>query len=386
MNSQLKIYMERAGIIKPVSVNLNEYFDGYDTESYYLSEAKDDASTPGGASNNTRGVLHELLVGYHMQGGKHMAKHELINEKTKKKETPEEAHDRLKSQIHPEDYKKINDKAKSAADHITSEITRNNPGHTIESVHHTSKAGDTEKETGVPATQKQDSSDIYVTTKDKKTGKVKKHGYSLKVSSNTNKNVPSSNLGKESAGSKAKDLFKEHQDKIKKMFPDLAAVKKEEHHDGVDDARKEWSRNNPEKHKRIKEENLKLLHAVAHHHAAELQHKLDSGQHEEVVHHIRDVLAARKTPAEEAGKATFQKHTTYVTAKGTQHHSAHPAHDYEHILKDHKNISVEAHGSSTHFYHTDPKTGIKKKFASQGHKFNSQSDPLSSLVSSGKAT
>lgn len=350
-----------------------------------LNEAKDDKTKPGGASNNTKGVLHELLTGHHLQGGKHMASHHLVDEKTGKRETPKEAHDRLKSQIHPDDYKKINQKAKSAAEHIKKSIGETHPGHEIVHVHHTSKHGDTEKETGVKATQKQDSSDIYVTTKHPKTGKIAKHGISMKVSDNSSKNVPSSNLGMKSSGDKAHELFKTHQKRIKEKHPELANVKREAHHETINDARKDWSKKNPAHHEEIKKENRKLLASVAHHHAAELQHHLDSGNHAHVVSHIRDVLGAHKTPAEEAGKATFHKHTTYVTAKGVQHHASHPGHDYEHILKDHKNITVKSSGGSVHFHHTDPKTGVTKKFATQSHKFDSQSDPLSTIKSAGKA-
>lgn len=350
-----------------------------------LNEAKDDSTKVGGASNNTKGVLHELLTGYHLQNGRHMEKHHLISDDGKR-ETPQQAHNRLKSQIHPEDYKKINDKAKSAADDIKKEIQKTHPNHVIDHVHHTSKPGDTEKETGVKATQKQDSSDIYITTKHPKTGKTAIHGRSLKVSTGSNKNVPSSNLGMESAGEKAKKLYKKHQEKIKKDNPTLTKVKKGPEHAGIEDARKEWAQKNIKKHEAIKVQNRKLLRDVAHHHAAELQHHLDSGNHKHVINHIRNVLGSHKTPAEEAGKATFKKHTTYVTSKGIQHHSSHPGEEHEHILKDHKNITVEKGGSSVHFYHTDPKTGIKKKFATQSHKFKSQSDPLGTLSSSGKAT
>jgi len=371
--------------MKKFKIWLNEEILIEEELEEFLTEAKDDKTKVGGASNNTKGVLHELLTGYHLQGGKHMASHTLVNEKTGKRESPKEAHDRLRSQIHPEDYKKINVKAKSAANDIKKEIQKTHPGHVIDHVHHTSKAGDTEKETGVKASQKQDSSDLYITSKHEKTGKIAKHGRSLKVSDGSSKNVPSSNLGLESAGSKARELYKKHQEKIKEDHPSLTKVKKGPEHDGVEDARKEWAKNKPKEHEAIKVENRKLLHNIAHHHAAELQHNLDSGNHEKVVNHIRDVLGAHKTPAEEAGKATFNKHTTFVTSKGIQHHSSHPGEEHEHILKDHKNITVKSSGGSVHFFHTDPKTNITKKFATQSHKFKSQSDPLGTVASSGKA-
>jgi len=375
---QFKDLRAEVSVIAQVANEAFEEFYGED-----LNEAKDDNTKEGGVSNNTRGVLHELLTGKALNGGKHMTSYHLVDEKTKKKETPEEAHDRLKSQIHPKDYERINTGAISAAKDIKSNIEKTNPGHKIINVSHTSKPGDTEKVTGVKASQKEDSSDLYITSK--KGNKVMHHGRSLKVSENSSKNVPSSSLGMNSSGSMAKDLLKAHQKKIKTKFPELNNVKKESHHEGISDARKEWGRQNPAAHTEIKGENLKLLRNVAHEHASELQHKLRTGNHAEVVNHIRDVLHAHNTPAEQAGVATFSKHTTYKTAKGIQHNESHPGHEYENILKDHKNIKVKASGTSVHFYHTNPTTGVEKKFASQAHKFDSQSDPLGTLKSAGKS-
>jgi len=368
--------------LNDIVLDLYETSEDFDAEE--LNEAKDDKTKEGGVSNNTRGVLHELLTGKALNGGNHMTSYHLVDEKTKKKETPEEAHNRLKSQIHPKDYAKIKAGADSAAKDIHASIAKTHPGHKITNVSHTSKPGDTEKVTGVKASQKQDSSDLYVTSK--KGNKEVHHGRSLKVSENSSKNVPSSSLGMKSSGAMANELLRTHQKKIKAKHPALNDVKKEAHHEGVADARKEWATKNPEAHKEIRGENLKLLRNVAHEHAAELQHKLRNGNHEEVVNHIRDVLHAHTTPAEQAGKATFSKHTTYKTAKGVQHHESHPGKEYEHILSDHKNITVKASGTGVHFHHTDPKTGVEKKFATQTHKFDSQSDPLSTLKSAGKAT
>ena len=328
--------------------------------------APEKPSEEGKVSNNTKGVLHEILVGKHLNGGKHMERH--VNEHG---ESPEQAHDRLKKSIHPNDYKKIDANAKSAAAHIHKSLQASHPDHEIKTVTHTSKPGDTEKVTGVKATQKEDSSDVYVTTKHKKTGKELHHGVSLKVSDKSSKKIPSSSLGMESGGSKAREHFNAHKKAILKDYPELAGKNKE--------ARKEAQRANPKMQADVKKRNQTLLHKVAHSHAAELQHHLDTGNHEHVVKHIREVLHAHQTPAQTAGKATFQKHTTYQTAKGVQHHAEDPSSEHEHILKDHKNISVKSSGGSVHFYHNG------KKFASQAHKFDSQSDPLSSLKSAGKA-
>lgn len=338
----------------------------------------------GKVSNNTRGVLHELLVGKHLNGGQHMTHHE-----SEHGETPEQTHDRLKKTVHPDDYKKIESDAQGAAEHIKSELHKSHPGHAVKpgSVNWTSKPGDTEKVTGVKATQKEDSSDIMFKSHNPKKPKEKEviHGKSLKVTTKTNKKVPASSLGKESSGEAVHELHSQHKKDLLAKYPALGKVKKEAHHKDLADARKEWlEKQSPKVKADIKTRNQTLLHRVANAHAAELQQHLNSGNHEHVINHIKDVISAKRTPAEQAGKSTFQKVTTYQSAKGAKHHSSHPAEDHEHALSNGHHLSVESSGGSVHFFHHDPKTGEKKKIATQSHKFDSQSDPLSSLKTAGK--
>jgi hypothetical protein len=360
---------------------LQSLLEEIEREELLEAQSKPIEGKPG---KHEKGVIHELLTGYYANGGQHMKA-----ARDDKRETPEETYNKLSKKVHRNDLKKMHEKAKSAAKHLADEIVTNHPGHVITpgSVIHTSKAGDTEHVTGVPASQKEDSSDFYFHSHHPRKSKEKiLHGKSLKVSDKANKNVPSSSLGMKSSGSKTQGHGNTHKKEILRDYPKLAAVKKEKHHKDIKDARKEWATKNPMAMMDIKERNRKLLHKVARHHASELQDKLANGQHEEVINHVREVLHAHQTPAQKAGKATFSKHTTYVTSKGIQHHSSDPSKEYEHVLKNHKNISVKSSGGSVHFYHTDPKTGAKKKFASQAHKFDSQSDPLSTLKTAGRAT
>ena len=321
-----------------------------------------DEGTENSVSNNTKGIMHELLTGYHLNGENHMTHHVDSNG-----DSPEEAHDKLKATMHPDDYKKANDRAKSAAADIKSKLP---PGHTIHQVHWTSKPGDIHRSTGVHATQDEDSSDLMIHTKKKSTDKPTYHGVSLKVTDTSNKNITAANPGIEYSGSNAKEMHENHKKDIIRDYPNL--------NKSNDDDRKAELRSNPAIQADIKTRNRKLLHAVASHHANELQQKLDNGQHEDVVNHIRKLLHANNTPLQNAGHNSM-KHTTYKTAKGVQHITTKPASDYEHILKDPKKITVKSNGSVTSFYHDG------KKFATQSHKFKSQSDPLSSLGSTGKA-
>jgi hypothetical protein len=321
-----------------------------------------DEETEKSVSNNTKGVMHELLTGYHLNGGKHMTHHEDSNG-----DSPEEAHNKLKATMHPDDYKKAHDRAKSAAEDIKKKLPA---GHNIHQVHWTSKPEDIYRSTGIHSSQKEDSSDLMIHTKKSSSDKPTYHGVSLKVSDNASKNLPASSLGIKSSGSKAEEIHEKHKSDIRKAHPLLVGKNKV--------ARKAILASNPKMKADIKERNLKTLHAVAKAHADELNHKLTSGNHAEVVKHIREVLHAHKTPLQKAGH-NFVKHTTYETAKGVQHHTNNPGEEHEHILNDHKNITVKSSGSAVHYYHNG------KKFASQAHKFDSQSDPLSNLKSAGKA-
>ena len=69
------------------------------------------------------------------------------------------------------------------------------------------------------ATQKEDPSDIVVTTH--KNNKKLHHGISLKVTDSSSKHVPTSNLGIKSLGPKAESSLDEHRRTILKKFPKL---------------------------------------------------------------------------------------------------------------------------------------------------------------------
>jgi calcineurin-like phosphoesterase family protein len=336
-----------------------------------LEEAKAKATKPakpsgppveGKVSNNTAGVMHELLTGYHLNGGKHMEKH-----RNEAGESPQEAHDRLKATMHPNDYKKAVEKAKSASDDIRAHAERN--GHKIHAVHWTSKAGDIHSSTGVHSTQQQDASDLMIHThhhSDTKMKKPKYVGVSLKVTKNSSKHVPSSSLGMDSSGPEAKKTYSEHQKAILTKHPALKKITNPEQ-------RKEWLRSNPKAEADIKKRNQGTLSKVA----ADLHHHLTTGSHEDLVHHIRKVLHAHTTPLQDLGHDHI-KHVTYGKTT-TKHHIVNPGHDYEHILQHPEHIEVRHSGGTLSFH--DKRTG--KAFARHSMKFDSQSDPLSSLKSAG---
>jgi len=165
--------------------------------------------------NNEKGVFHELLTGMYLRGGK---KH-LTDPKGRPGETAKDAHDRLHAlAMKHGGQKAVNDahtKAKAAANDIKKQLK----GHRIKDVHWTSKPGDVERVTGTKADQKDDASDIYVTSHHPQHGK-QFYGVSLKASDKTLK-VPASSLGQKSSGRKTVNLGKGHKDSILKKYPAL---------------------------------------------------------------------------------------------------------------------------------------------------------------------
>lgn len=174
---QLQIWAKRTGLLeakeKITDDEINQILKNLDKEEGWYEGDEDEDGNPvknikeetgvpekGKVSSDTKGKLHELLVGYHLKGKNHMSKHA-----DKVGDSPKEAHDKLKKTIHPDDYKKINARAKSAAEDIRKQVEVN--GHKIHDVHWTSKPGDIHRTTGIHASQQEDSSDIIVTTRKK---------------------------------------------------------------------------------------------------------------------------------------------------------------------------------------------------------------------------
>lgn len=332
--------------------------DEYDSYEVLDEAAKETASK---VSSNTKGVLHELLVGYHLNNKKHMEKHD-----SKEGDSPREVHDKLKSTLHPDDYKKINDRAESAANHLKKHIETN--GHKVSGVQWTSKKGDLEKATGIPASQKQDSSDIVVSTHKKQDGskKVTHHGVSLKVTDATSKHVPTSNPGLDNAGPNARSHLDNHRKEIVHRYPELKKASNASERKGMLKA-------NPEMAKHVKAKSGEVLHKIA----KDLHHHLSTAPKSELVDHVRHLLHSEKTPMEKEGH-THIRHITYRSGSAHAHDTVRPGTHHEHIYNDPSNITVHHSGTSVVFKHKG------KTFARHRLKFESQSDPLGSIKGSGE--
>lgn len=301
-------------------------------------------------SSNTMGVLHELLTGYHLRGGKHMDKHKDVNGLS-----PQEAHDQLKKTLTKQQYDTINNRAKAAAEDLKKRV-----GGKVKNVQWTSKAGDLERATGIKASQTDDASDIVITDH---TGRH--HGVSLKVSE-TKDNVPLSNPGMEKTFG-AHHILEAHRKHLLGKIKGLSKLTNSRD-------RKDFIRSNPKAEEYVKSKNTETLNAIADHMHKKMS-KLDT---KDLADHVRkNILKAVPTPMQKEGHNHI-RHTSYDTSSGTGFKVVDPTKDYEHILKDHKNLGVQKSGTSVIFTHK----GVP--FAKHRIKFENGSDPLSSVKGSGE--
>lgn len=321
-------------------------FKAFITENVVLTE---------GAEANRAGVMHEILTGYHLMGGKHMSKHHSVYG-----DSPEEAHDKLKATMHPDEYNRINAGAKAAAHHIQHTVLG---GSKIHDVHWTSKPGDIERSTGVKASQSDDAADIVIHH-----GEKKIHGVSLKVTGKSSGSVPLANRGlNDELAPGLKKLHDDHKAEIKRDHPTLAANSNKS-------KRKEWAASNKEEAQTVKDKNTAFMGKAIDH----LHKHLDSIPKSELADHIRKhVLASRPTALQNAGHSSIV-HTTYSNSKGGHTHGhTDPSQAHADKLADHKNITVHRSGNGLIFKHN----GIT--FARQHLKTDSRSDPMSSFKAIG---
>lgn len=338
-------------------------------ENFYLNFLFEEKETGTGQAADTKGKLHEILVGYHLLGGKHMSKH--VDEEG---DSPKQAHDKLKEKVSQEEYNKINNRAKAAASDLKQKYFNKDK---IEDVHWTSKPGDIKRTTGIDSSQKDDQSDIIVNTKDKTSG-IKHHGVSLKVSDGTSRHVPVSNAGKSALHPEFEKDKVEHHKQMLKSFPGLAKTTNAQQ-------RKEYKRETPEREKQMAAMNLAYLHEV---NAKTYKHIASLGQHELIDHVKKHVLQCNPTPMQKEGHNHI-RHTTYIGGKkegsNFKFDSHTPSEHYHNYFDGSHKIEPELKGTQIHFNAINNHTGEKKRIASQRVKLTSGSDPLSSMKVSGIA-
>ena len=325
----------------------------------YLLEEKASKEDFGDLGNDPKGKLHELLVGMHLNGGKHM---ETFRDENKK--TPKQVHDEIAEKlggVNSPQYKNFSERAKKAAEDIKKQLSLKDED--IAHVRWTSKHGDLESATSIPATQTQDGSDVLITDRN-----GRHHGVSLKVS-NDNKPITLSNGGVEDTYGGSK-IHEDNKNKIKQQYPELQHISNPEQ-------RKEWLRNNPQAKTNINGRNVATLQNIAKH----MSEQISNMTPEQKVEHIRKTLKAYSTPMQAHG----HNHIRHFTGGGHDPvlETSHPGEDHEHFLNQPDRIKVRHAGTSIYFEHHG-EDGRVTPFAMQTAKFSSQSDPLSSLVVVGK--
>ena len=333
--------------------------------SNYLFEDEQGIAEPNSSSRNAGGVLHELLTGYYLNGGKrenvnepeaHMPKHVDIDGFS-----PHEAYLHYSKSLKPNQLEKAHELAQHAANYLREHVKSG--GDEISHVHWTSKPGDIERSTGISSTQKEDPSDIVITTKG-----GKHIGVSLKRSGST-RNVPIANPGSDSIH-KGRETQQELRAAVLSSIPELGSMSNK-------DKRKAFMRQNPKAHAKAKE--------IVRNHLAQMSDNtadyLRSLPPEELAQHLRDnVLHAHTTPMQEQGHEHMRL-TTWDSAGGPNTAHVDPGQHYEHILQNPENIIVQSSGQGIGFHIKHPETGKMLKFASQNIKIDSQSDPLSTIKS-----
>lgn len=305
---------------------------------------------PDSVPRNTNGVLHELLVGYHLNGGKHMDKHPDVNG-----DSPAQAHEKLRHTVSPEAYKDAYDRAKFAADDIKKNLSKYGK---IQRVQWASKPGDIKRITGIDASQTEDPSDIIVTTH--KNGEETHHGISLKMSKKKASYTGTSSLGHKSVPA-ASSVYRSHLENLDKEYPALAKLTNKP-------ARKAWLEQNPQVKNEIKSKTRKMLTDAA----RDQSDYLNQLPRDEYMANLRKIMAAHQTPLQKNGHRSI-RHTTYgsngkYSADETDAHA-----DSSHIFADPNGVTHEHSGQGINFYHNG------KMIAKQSLKLTSQSDPKSPL-------
>jgi len=356
----------------------------------HLSEEKADPKNFGSLDKNSKGVLHELMVGYHLYGGKHMEKHRDINGMS-----PKEVHDELTKKMSKEQYDNFSARAKKASEDILKH--HNMSAEDVGNVQWTSKPGDIKRATNIESSQSEDDSDVILTHKN-----GTHHGLSLKVSDDSKPITLSNNGAKTTFG--GDKIFDDHKKGITDSYPEMlnlknnpkvkeAAVQRilkknaakgkmldpENVKVGADDLRKSWLETTPGVKDDLKKRTTGMLNSVVDNMHNELQ-KLSP---QELADHVRNtVLHAYKTPKEEQGHT----HIRHFTGGGMNPimESKVPGKDYEHFLHKPENIRATRSGASIYYHYHDEKTGEKFPFAMQTAKVGSRSDPLSNVVMIGK--
>lgn len=289
-------------------------------------------------SPNDKGVMHELLTGKELNGGKHMS------------DAAEKAHDEIKKRMSPEEYDNHVKLAKGTADHIRKKF-----GSDIKSAHWSSKPGDIGRITGVHETQQENPADIIL--RHKNGAHV---GISLKVTQKKNGKVPVGNPGAKQTdqqlGVNATRHYEAAREKMVQQHKHLAGMSKSE--------MKQAIKGDP----KLRATAEKLSNEAIGKIRDEWHDALSKMNHKDLSDHIRNnLLHAHHT------KVPLYKATTGGSGEDHSVEIEHSATSYDHILNDSKNITVHKSGNNSIEFRHNGKTFLR-------HRIKPESTPIASSL------
>lgn len=290
------------------------------------------------ASSNDKGVMHEILTGKELNGGKHMSPE------------AERSHDELKKKMSPEEYKNHVKLAKGTADHLRQKF-----GKDIASAHWSSKPGDIGRITGTHESQQENSADIIL--RHKNGAHV---GISLKITKKKGGKVPVGNPGAKQTdnqlGTNATQHYENAREALVKKHKELQGKSKVE--------MKQIIKDNP--HIRASAE--KLSNEAIGKIRDEWHHALSNMHHGALSDHIRNnLLHAHKT------KLPLYKTTTGGHGDDHSVDTEHSETAHDHILKDSKNITVHKSGNNSIEFKHNGKTFLR-------HRLKPESTPIATSL------
>lgn len=289
-------------------------------------------------SSNDKGVMHEILTGYHLNRGKHMSPES------------EKAHNEIKKKTTKDEYDNANKLAKGTAEHIRKHFKGD-----VKSVHWSSKPGDIGRVTGVHETQQENPSDIIVRHKD-----GSHTGLSLKVTGKKHGKVPVGNPGARQTDSQLGVSTTHHYDnareKLRSQFKELKNASNKDMKAAIKSSPK--MREVADKHSN---EAIKKIRDTWHNSLSKMNTK-------QLSNHLRNNLLHAKNTKTKMFKVTTGGH-------GGDHsvEVEHPATAHDHILNNHQHLSVEKSGNNSIVFKHKDKVFLR-------HRLKPESTPLATSL------
>jgi hypothetical protein len=312
-----------------------------------------------GAKADSSGKLREILIGKHLNGGKHMTSYRAEGK------TPEQMHNKHAQKLHGDDYhnsreyKAADSSAKKAAEHLKTHLEK----HGLGSIHRTvwtSQASDHHSETGVH--DENNSADLIVSTNKKKritedsTDHKQSHKVAISVKIGHSK-VNYSNPGIKTYQHVSGANLAQHVAKHKRNVESNLSSGSGNAHEKYKALRDSSHHGDQEKAKKIKQSSLEANKNIANSMRESMSKKSHNELHHAIVHtvapptHLKHIISRTKTH-----KSTGQhlSHHTYDLHKHVHEYLSH--FKDLHVNPHNKSGTVTVHG-------THHKTGKKMSVA-----------------------